>query len=270
MHVYDEITSHNNIFDGLEVNGSESASNFRVLRFMDHLEYKNSEENNIYVESGDIVKIIHKRTGKVLSINSRNLEPMISVKEVLFKNDIDETSRMRFDCKFMDMSKLAPPNVKLANFHKYDIGELWEIQRVNTLKAGFVNSGESVRIKNISSGLFLYEEENDPGHLHLTPNGRRKECFFKIKPKGSRDNQGRIKYNSLLKIKNEYELYLQEAFEGDHIFGSKQIDDTKLLFTLQFANETVAGAGKRLASLHPSLLKFYVFLQNWGIIAKPY
>ena len=65
---------------GLEVNGSESASNWKLLRFMDCDEYQEYEENNVYLESGDIVRLIHKKTGNTLSVPPKNLEPMISVR----------------------------------------------------------------------------------------------------------------------------------------------------------------------------------------------
>jgi len=65
---------------GLEVNGSESASNWKLLRFLDCDEYQEYEENNTYLESGDIVRIIHKKTGDTLTVPPKSLEPMISVR----------------------------------------------------------------------------------------------------------------------------------------------------------------------------------------------
>ena len=47
---------------------------------MDYEEYTEYETNNNYLESGDIVRIIHRTSGDTLSVPPKSLDPMISIR----------------------------------------------------------------------------------------------------------------------------------------------------------------------------------------------
>ena len=82
MHVWDENNDllGNNSKTGLEVNGSESSSDWKLIRFLDYAEYQEYETNNAFLESGDIIRLKHKRTNTALFAASRDLKPVISTR----------------------------------------------------------------------------------------------------------------------------------------------------------------------------------------------
>jgi len=52
----------------------------------------------------------------------------------------------------------------------------------------------------------LCQDKEDPYVLKLVADGNREECYFNIKPKNN-DNEGKIKYESLVRIQAAKENY---------------------------------------------------------------
>ena len=83
--------------------------------------------------------------------------------------------------------------------------------------------------------------------------------------------KGIINYKSLLQIRTVREAYLQvhaadpESPKNYTIRASSEcLISTKMLWQLQPIDQNTSNAANRIASLFPTLVSFYMFLQNWG------
>jgi len=82
------------------------------------------------LESGDIVKIEHKRTKEMLTCSMLDLEPLITEKPIVHKNEIgDSFSKDSALCitKYLDTDKKNEINISLEPPQKKSINDLWEI-----------------------------------------------------------------------------------------------------------------------------------------------
>ena len=63
----------NNTENGLEINGSELSSNWKILPFLSHDEQIMLENNPTFVVPGQIIQICHKKSGAMLTISEKIL-----------------------------------------------------------------------------------------------------------------------------------------------------------------------------------------------------
>ena len=175
--------------------------------------------------------------------------------------------------EYLDINKLPSHQLYLqTQTKKTSFYSLWEIQSRNPFQGGFATYQASFRLKNVSTGQYLFQDMMNSENLLLTSDGNREECFFSFKPKKIDNSENRLEYEDLIKIQTTKGYFLQSNDAKLNIkqiiCGPKLADTSKMTFYIHQANKNTSQTANRISSLFPFLMSFYINLQNWGIIVN--
>ena len=270
--------------NGLEVNGSEIQTNLKVNCYLNYTESKKNEEiSGKFLLNGDIITIFNRELGSVLATAQRNIKEYFIDKSVIISNGDDKfgaQAQNSFNIKVLSPEKIIESDIKLKLYiekqssniidHR-NFNSLWEIQRKKTFDGSVLNIDEPFRLKNVATGLFLCINSNNQPELTNIAINDSSSCYFNFVSKFNNDGKEKsIKYDEALKIKlSSKNMFLGCSNKNDVSFSDKKGDSTKFLFEIKPSDQKSRNFADRISSLVPYLMKFYLFLQNFGISSEP-
>ena len=278
--------------NGLEVNGSEIQTNLKVNCYLNFTENKKNEEiAGKYLLNGDILTIFNRETSSVLTVAQRNVKEYFDDKSVLISNGDDKfgaQAQNSFTIQVLNPKKILESDIKLRIYTEKNFvdssqksyNSLWEIQRKKTFDGSALDLEESFRLKNVATGLFLCINENgEPELVNSTlSDGKEVNCYFNFVSKFNyKSKEKPIKYDEALKLKVSDSCGFFLGFGGEIpeengrysvFFSDKKGDSTKFLFEMKSSDQKSRNFADRISSLVPYLMKFYLFLQGFGMIEE--
>lgn len=286
-----QIPIEETLSNGLEVNGSEIQTNLKVNCYLNYTENKKNEEiTTKFLLNGDIITIFNRETGGVLTVAPRNVKEYFIEKPVLISSGDDKhghQAQNSFMIQFLRSDNVTESDEKLGVFiqkaakelDQKSFNSLWEVQRKKTFDGSVLDLSESFRLKNIATGLFLsVNKAGKPELLNTAGNikGRDSNCYFTFVSKFmTNEQENTIKYDESLKIKvsDSHSCFLGYGevlcpISFSVFFSDRKGDSTKFLFELKSSDQKSRNFADRISSLVPYLMKFYTFLQSFGMLEE--
>ena len=177
------------LYKTIPVNASHGDSSATKWRFSRYMSYNYNEQNKESINTIDIVRFFHREFGGYLTVTKRDVEsnlpeyPDYLKKEVLIleeeKDDLDEEEE---EDLVIDEGKIEQEILVYIerDMRKLDkTNTLWEIQHIESLTGGNIETNHKYLIRHIGTGMYL--SASDHIELSLTVEGNSLENEFTFK-----------------------------------------------------------------------------------------
>ncbi|CAD8151578.1 unnamed protein product [Paramecium octaurelia] len=271
--------------DGLEVNASEQAFPLKISSYIDNKTEEEINKQQIkgkYLQSGDVVTIKNRYLGGYLCIKRiQRITDGLDKKPLIIK-DYETNINYAINQYYFDVDKIR--NEKINQMYQLyvdtspkadeDLNSLWQVQHVDSLIYSRPTYESVFLIRHVCTGLFLHITNQGVG---LTYDGLKMECHINLKSKKTSNDP--ISYSEACKIQSAMN------FQVDNYVAQESVvvvclDETKVAvqrksqkqnieratFLFKQTSQDLSKISFRLNSLQEYLIKFYIFLQDWGIV----
>ena len=281
---------------GLEVNGSEEFAPFKICQFMDIREYERRESvNNLQV--GDIVKFQNRdRGGSIgLAMKTSFTDNLQVRRKVIF--DYDSRESVTFLQPYYDPYQSSREltgqyQIRIEKYGDSDedsnqINVQWEIQRKENFDSSLPTFLEPVRLRNVSTGMYLALGEGGSLKLLSSTLDVPEQYFYFIPKKAVLQESKYLRFDLQVQIMGFYkgkQFYLYCLDDAEIRERTDEAQDplvnqigtkekrmlsknnlSKCLFEIKAIPKNFKQTADRISSLKPYLNQFYIFLQDWGM-----